>query len=384
MKQIDWSSGQREALQRISDWLRSGTKPFFYLGGYAGTGKSTLASEIAHYVDNAVVYAAFTGKAALVMQSKGCTNASTVDRLIYAHKVEKRCTRNPSCAVPCADQCQFLHEKLIGRTLNRSSKISKSRLVIIDEVSMVDKDMAKDLLSFRIPVLTLGDPAQLPPPQGLGYFTNREPDCFLTEVHRQALDSPVIYMASQARDGNRLHYGVYRDSSVIRYRAQPLTIIIDGLLDVDQIIVGTHKMRCDVNNAVRHALGFSGGIPQPGERLVCLKNNHQNGLRNGSIVTVVAIKNDAKGFLDLVVEDYDGRKLEITAPVAGFGIADGSGNELPETPLTYAYALTCHKAQGSEWKSVAVFDEGPCFREQRWCWLYTAITRASERVTVVA
>ena len=57
---------------------------------------------------------------------------------------------------------------------------------------MVDEDLGRDLLSFGKPVLVLGDPAQLPPVKGGGFFTEAEPDVMLTEVHRQAADNPII------------------------------------------------------------------------------------------------------------------------------------------------------------------------------------------------
>ena len=66
---------QDAALKAVADWLkakpgRNGTPPVFRLFGYAGTGKTTLARHIADGVDGEVKFAAFTGKAALVMRNK--------------------------------------------------------------------------------------------------------------------------------------------------------------------------------------------------------------------------------------------------------------------------------------------------------------------------
>ena len=69
---------------------------------------------------------------------------------------------------------------------------------------MVDEELGRDLLSFGKPVLVLGDPAQLPPVKGGGFFTEAEPDIMLTEVHRQAADNPIIRMSMVVREGGRL------------------------------------------------------------------------------------------------------------------------------------------------------------------------------------
>ena len=79
---------QDAALKAVDDWLkakpgRNGTPQVFRLFGFAGTGKTTLARHIADGVDGEVKFAAFTGKAALVMRNKGCDNASTIHSLIY-------------------------------------------------------------------------------------------------------------------------------------------------------------------------------------------------------------------------------------------------------------------------------------------------------------
>ena len=72
---------------------------------------------------------------------------------------------------------------------------------MIDECSMVDAELGRDLMSFDVPVLVLGDPAQLPPIQGGGFFTEAEPDAMLTEVHRQAQDDPIVRLSMEVREG---------------------------------------------------------------------------------------------------------------------------------------------------------------------------------------
>ncbi len=182
-----WSPEQDKALSAVSRWLKRGDQPVFRLFGYAGTGKTTLARAIAEGVDGEVAFAAFTGKAALVLRGRGCVGASTIHSLIYRSRGGD--------------------EEGPNFVLNRQGAASKAELIIIDECSMVDEELGRDLLSFGKPVLVLGDPAQLPPVKGGGFFTEAEPDAMLTEVHRQAKDDPIIHLSMTVREGGRLTRG---------------------------------------------------------------------------------------------------------------------------------------------------------------------------------
>src|SRR3954462_10251116 len=171
---------QDAALKAVAAWLKAkpgqgGTSQTFRLFGYAGTGKTTLARHLAENVDGKVQFAAFTGKAAMVMRSKGCAGATTIHSLIYR-------ARESGAEVPDFE-------------LWDEAPASKAKLIVIDECSMVDEELGRDLMSFGVPVLVLGDPAQLPPIQGGGYFTETEPDAMLTEVHRQAQDNPIVRLS---------------------------------------------------------------------------------------------------------------------------------------------------------------------------------------------
>jgi exodeoxyribonuclease-5 len=373
-----WSEQQIESLSIVESWLSDErAEPFFYLAGYAGTGKTTLASEIAERRGGDVVFGALTGKAAAVMQSKGCAGAATIDSLIYRACIEFSCARRPACeSPPCRERCRYSRERFNGRELNKDSAVADASLVIIDEVSMVGPEMGRDLLSFRTPLLVLGDKAQLPPIGDGGYFTEREPDFQLTEVHRQALGSPVIELATRVRKQQPLRYGDFGDSAVVD------GISIKEMLNFDQIICGTHRTRHSLNKKMRRALGFDGITPERGEKVICLRNHRRKDLRNGTLWTVVETAGCDDGFIEMVVENEAGLPVEVVAPEAGFTSYDGAGSDLPGQPFAFGYAITCHKAQGSQWGSVLIIDESAVFREHRWRWLYTAITRAVDRVVV--
>src|SRR5450631_4054023 len=196
-----FSPHQDDALKAVATWLKAkpgsrGTPQIFRLFGYAGTGKTTLARHLAEDVDGKVQFAAFTGKAALVMRRKGCAGASTIHSLIY--RPLERESETPTFE------------------LWDDAPASKAKLIVIDECSMVDADLGRDLMSFGVPVLVLGDPAQLPPIQGGGFFTDTEPDAMLTEVHRQAQDDPIVRLSMDIRAGNALAEGTYGETQVVR------------------------------------------------------------------------------------------------------------------------------------------------------------------------
>src|ERR1051325_10116299 len=215
---------QDAALKAVAAWLkakpgRNNTPPVFRLFGYAGTGKTTLAKHIAAGVDGKVLFAAFTGKAASVMRQKGCVGASTIHSLIYRARESR--------------------EEPPSFDLWHDSPAAKARLIVIDECSMVDAELGRDLLSFGAPVLVLGDPAQLPPIQGGGFFTEQPPDAMLTEVHRQAADDPIIHLSMAVREGEWIEPGRYGDSEVVRKASlDPARV-----LDADQVLLGRNATR---------------------------------------------------------------------------------------------------------------------------------------------
>src|SRR5438046_6233802 len=191
---------QDSALKAVADWLKAkpgknSTPQVFRLFGYAGTGKTTLARHVAEGVDGEVKYAAFTGKAALVMRNRGCDNASTIHSLIYR-------ARESGVEQPSFESWD-------------DAPASKAQLIVIDECSMVDAELGRDLMSFECPWLVLGDPAQLPPIQGGGFFTEAEPDAILTEVPRQAEDNPIIRLSMDIRAALDLEPGRYGETEIV-------------------------------------------------------------------------------------------------------------------------------------------------------------------------
>ncbi|VAW11800.1 RecD-like DNA helicase Atu2026 [hydrothermal vent metagenome] len=367
---MQWSSEQDASLVAISRWVKGGGPQVFRLFGYAGTGKTTLATHIAEGVDGDVLFGAFTGKAALVMRRRGCAGARTIHSMIYRPDIkgEGEDGEGPSFKI------------------NRASPVRDAALVIVDECSMVDEALGADLLSFGRPVLVLGDPAQLPPVKGGGFFTEAEPDAMLTEIHRQAADNPIIRLAARVRSGEGLEKGTYGESRVISRR----DLDTDDVVSADAVLVGLNRTRRLYNGRLRELNGRESLSPEVGDKLVCLRNNHKKGLLNGGIWTV-----------DKLIPGKGKRIVVRALPEGAFPGAKSTrlrihpayfdGTEKTLTPkerregdaFDYGYALTVHKAQGSQWDHVVLFDEAYAFREHRARWLYTGVTRAAEKLTVV-
>ena len=359
---MNLSPQQDGAAREFTRWFRNRTTPVFRLFGYAGTGKTTLARQLADDVSHKTVHAAFTGKAALMLKNRGCTDASTIHSLIY-RPVEKR-------------------DGTVEYEINDNSPLRDASLCVVDECSMVDEALARDLLSFNIPILALGDPAQLPPVAGAGYFTDAEPDFMLTEIHRQVAGNPIIAMSIDVREGRSLAYGEYDGSRVIR-RAD---LLEDDVLRANQILVGKNVTRQNINAKVRAITGRPAGAPVRGDKVVCLKNNHTKGLLNGGLWKVDSAYRDQDAHKMLVSPEDEGKSTAISVPDEFFRGKEADLDWRARKRVdefTYGYALTVHKAQGSQWDDVVIFDESAVFREHRARHLYTAITRAAKRVTIV-
>jgi exodeoxyribonuclease-5 len=301
----------------------------------------------------------------MVMRSKGCTSASTIHSLIYR-------ARESGEEVPSFE-------------LWNDAPASTAKLIVIDECSMVDPELGRDLMSFGVPLLVLGDPAQLPPIQGGGFFTEAEPNAMLTEVHRQAQDDPIVRLSMEIRAGNRLDEGQYGATQVVRRAAlDPQRVIA-----ADQVLVGRNATRRKYNMRMREHRGFADMLPMAGDKLVCLRNNRRKGLFNGGLWVVKERPTTRRQILGLRLrpEDSPGErtvKVSVRPECFSGGIEQVEWVKRKRyDEFDYGYVLTVHKAQGSQWDDVVLFDESFAFPDSRARWLYTGVTRAAKRLTVV-
>jgi exodeoxyribonuclease-5 len=345
---------QQKVVDDINEFLTS-SRQIFSLQGYAGTGKTTVMTSMAKsHTDWKLC--AFTGKAASVLANKSSLPAGTIHSLFY------RFTGNETDIITglLAPKFTKLHSK--DSLLNS--------VILLDESSMINQEMASDLILSGAKIITSGDPMQLPPVVGIGAFTAQ--DAMLTEVHRHAWDSAVLRQATAVRIG--LDYS--NDGSDFKVVGN---ISNDDLLAADAILCWRNTTRAGLNANVRKLRGFSGD-PKAGEPILCLKNVKAFGLFNGEIYKLAEDFNKKKGTITI-----DRNGIIIKIPQSGFITSSQTLSQFDplsklRTAFDFGYAITCHKAQGSSWKKVVIIDEYT--RDDRTRWIYTAITRASNSIIV--
>ena len=418
MTDIQFSPQQDAALKLIGEWYKSGTRDPFVLNGYAGTGKTTIAKFLPEMIGaqekSEVIYTAYTGKAALQLRRKGCEKATTLHKLLYK-PLEKDRTRVKELAeaLHAALVNDPLAEALETRTIKHQllnerrkvaapswstnpdwDRIEAAKMIVVDESSMVDEKIAKDLKELGLPIIYCGDPFQLPPVRGKSPVSELPVSITLTEVHRQALENPILRAATHLRNGMKEHVftSLPQEGDMLYKVLTTRQAGYDDYASVDQVLCGRNKTRQGLNSKMQAKKLAAGQLSASteqgiceGERVVFLRNDYDEDVFNGTIGVVDSVlpgeKDSDHVIISGSVEDDTFEAYETWAGVL-------RGQEISEAPrfmqvIDLAYALTVHKAQGSEWDSVLVHFE-PLGRAGEWeRWFYTALTRARTRCTVV-
>ncbi|MGE3803389.1 MAG: ATP-dependent RecD-like DNA helicase [Gemmataceae bacterium] len=346
----------QEQLDAIAHLMRL-PKTVQTLGGYAGTGKTTvikrLVSELADFK-----VCAYTGKAAHVLRRKGVP-ASTIHSLVYVLESED--------------------EK--GRPRWRlADDLKGAGGVIVDEASMVSEGIYNDLLTFEVPLIFVGDHGQLEPVErsnGQPFNLMAQPDVVLETIHRNA--GEIARFAEWVRQGNRPADWARQPGctgKAVRFRDIQQHVTDDELLEVDQCIVAMNQTRVSANRIARERLGRRGDGPAVGDRVMCLQNDKLRGLFNGQQGTIVSLHNND----EMTFEAEEGRRVRVPyMPDAFHAVKKPPRDRHGRLPFDYCWAATCHKCQGSEWDDVLVIEERcPAWDHARWA--YTAASRARKRV----
>jgi exodeoxyribonuclease-5 len=380
------TAGQAYALARFREFLTAPGPEVFTLCGFAGTGKSTLVWHLVQEVRGgqaAVRVVAPTAKAASVLRRKGFPSAMTVHKMLYRKTKCAEPTRHKfKCECGGKERWVFVRPDLRG-----------VRLIVVDEASMVGERMAQDLSSLNTKILAIGDTFQLPPwGGGNSLLTINRPDAELTEVCRQELDSPVLRIATEIRENRRLMRG-WTGDSLIAMDSTEMPYFDYGRVP---IIVRRNNTRHSINANTRRMLGRPDWKPQPGDCLVGRHNDYNAGVINGELYRVVIVAPGVEdGRISLIIRDEDDNTGTTDRLVQAWaGLFRGApehkefeswhpGTKKEAQQLHYGYCITAHSSQGSEWDNVVVLDESGSFGD-KWRWLYTAVTRAANRVFILA
>lgn len=369
---IELSPDQAKAFEALTSWYaarKAGTGPqTMTMGGYGGTGKTTILNNycqhlVATYPGIRVAVVSFTGKAVDVLRKKikAPVSISTIHSLMYE-----------------ATETSWKRRKTLPVDI-----------IVNDEGSMTNAAIYKDMLSYNVPILVVGDHGQLPP-IGDTFNLMENPMVRLEKIHRQAEGNPIIQLSQEIRHTGKISLGKHGASVVVALKgtAEADEILSRALLaeDDSMIITATNAARGGLN---RDIVQTKAGVrfkdhPFDGARVICLRNNNQIGVFNGQQFTVKSTEARGKDKIAYLVDDAGDTTRVYMATDGFFAYSTPKYRRHQQTvPFDYGYALTCHKAQGSQARRVFVLGSGFGEDDMRRRWLYTAVTRAEEELYVV-
>lgn len=382
---MELSKDQEKALAALLAWYKVPARsPYITLGGYAGTGKTTLIAVLKNELLKInkglkISFCSYTGKAAQNLKNKlkegGALSVrdtvSTIHGLIYTPR-----------------------ENEAGHIVGWDRKDMLERdLIIVDEASMVDGFIWTDLLSYGIPIIAVGDHGQLPPIAGKFNLMQR-PELLLEHIHRQAAGNPIINVSQYARTTGRVPAERY-GPGVVKYLKEDCDAqersgeLLEGWSPETLVLCGYNSTRNKINQFIRANLGFETPEPSSGDRVICLRNNHKKGICNGMLGTVLHMAKYRPDWYHAEIQ-LDDREKPYEGLIYGPQFGAGRGvNFTKDRKLAmmgdlfdFGYALTVHKAQGSQARRVVMFEERfPKMDDDMWRrWLYTGVTRAEEEL----
>ena len=393
-------------LSQLSSSLFGSHRPIIAtVGGYAGTGKTTLIGELRRELlrlkpRSTVAFVTFTGKASSVLKNKlemsdalyEVDYCGTIHGLIYA-------------PITIWDK-QLQTHIVVNWSLKEEDSLEYYDVIIIDEASMVSQEIWSDLVSFGKPIIAFGDHGQLPPINDNGFNLMKNPNFTLTEIHRQSLDSPIIKLSKIVREEGHIPFG-FQSNEVFKlsWNDPICKNIWEKKVNFEEnelvVLCGFNTTRANLNDMIREKLGYREPSPYPNEKIVCLSNNHNIKIMNGQIGKVLWLMADDHSYRITVEIDNGVYECFVSKKCFGevaYTMYDKSkkSKSLYEYAIEqgfsrvdffdYGYVISVHKSQGSEWDKVILFEQ----RTQRWDdeyyakWLYTAITRSRQKLFVIS
>lgn len=372
-KQITLSPDQEYAAERIRGWLRGECHELTF-GGYAGCGKTSLIGYLKEELEEAkTLFMAPSAKAAYVLNTKGI-RACTVHSAIYLYAgsyVNFRDAEVPIFNEREDIKCDFAPMRFV-----------------VDESSMVNKQMCLDIRAKGLPICWVGDHGQLPP-VGDDPGLMKDPDVKLETIHRQSGDSPILDLAHHIRGGGTPSMK-FRSPGVVEIAplSHPKSIAkyaVDN--GYDQVLVGFNNTRHEVNRYMREVLGLK-GLLSTGDKIICTFNDRRRGCFNGMQFRVVSIKRETDKFFECDLRvDLGGMLgtwrygIPVQKKSLGNPTYKTSEREQSCVEFDYGQAATTHKFQGSSAPSV-LYVWQPC---RNWSMArhgYTGITRAEKRIAI--
>lgn len=388
---VQLSNDQTGALSALLGWFKAPKKQSLTLGGYAGTGKTMLAGVFRKALRSlkpkmSVAFVSYTGRASQVLN----TSLREAEALYET------------------DSCGTIHSLMYRPRVNKEGKVTGWRkvkeieadLIVIDEASMVTKNIWNDLMEYGLPILAIGDHGQLPPVEGESFNLMTKTDLSLERVHRQAEGDPIIRLSMLARKEGRIPYGEYSQKvRKLRSKTPRARELYDDFFRSDAgdalVLCGRNATRVRLNSYIRGLLGRRGEEPEKGEKLICLKNSYSTSgghFYNGMVGVAEEVEpykrhwyeariyfKEEERYFSGNISRHQFNKEQYVDSVPGLHYKDIGER------YDFGYAMTVHKAQGSQARRVLLFEEPAAYWEgEMWNrWLYTAVTRAREELYIV-
>lgn len=363
------SDEQRAAFEKIVEWCDfciGDHYDILTLGGYAGTGKTTLLCALAaHFENKRVAFCSLTGKAVSVLKQKfisqnvrsGNHEIATIHSLLYSPITGKG-----------------------GAIIGWKKKDTLDYdLIVVDEGSMVNQEILQDFMEFEVPLLAVGDHGQLPPIQGT-FNLMGDPELRLEHIHRQAEGSPILALSQTIRDTGTFP-SVYSNTPEVQFLAKAQAgEVLRSLyntpgfkLDDLALLCFKNKTRTMLNKLARTIRwGKDAALPIIGDQVICLRNSY-DGLFNGMRGEFTDIKQTSEVHLMSTVT-FPSERVRFDGAVNRHQFCrDKTFKDLGEYGntsgyrayswlqlgllLDYGYCMTSHKAQGSEFPYVVFYDD---------------------------
>ncbi len=374
-------ASQETAKDKILEWFSKNRNGHFSMAGIGGSGKSFVLAEhilpeIAVSRGLRVAVTTPTAKASRVIATRlsdetkaQLVHLGTIHSLIYYPELD--------------------WQGNIVRWVKKR-RLDGIDLIVVDECSMVDHTMEQDLLAYRVPILAVGDYAQLPPVNGVSTWMRR-PNVRLEHPHRQALGSPIIRLATFVREKKRLPLDLdeYDCNSYLKFSFAWPTLqekYVTVGKENTVVLSFTNNNRVKINNTILEKLTNSTDVAVGGQ-VICLRNANDIGIFNGDRgILVDTLRDIGHDYIGNIEFDYGDKSTNVKINKEQFGLPKtldlSHGNK--SVLFDHGYATTCHKFQGSSSKEVFILKDMPSSFDEYEKWMYTAITRATDKVHFVS
>ena len=384
---IDLTEEQTNLVKKLTEWYKHSSRQWFSYSGAAGTGKTTVIRAFIEELGlQRYIACAFVGKAVTVLSRQGLP-ASTIHSLIYHVSW-----------IPVMDEKGL---PVLNKDGNPKMKVVFSlknelpgdlQLIIVDEATMVNDDLAEDILSFGIKTVFIGDNNQLPPVFGVSSVM-LNPDFWLTKIMRQAENNPIIYLSQRVLKDLPLQYGIYGKSRVV-----PSVTLDETYTRYDAIIAGKNKVRDDINEYIRYNIkGVTSRLPVIGDKLICRQNDWDRSIEGNIYLTtgmtgiVTDIHRSLGGnkymSIDFLPEisDEEFFNLLLDTQYIRMNYEDRRNYGFSRyEKFEYGYCVTCHACQGSQFDNVLFINQWFHDADLTKKIQYTAITRAIESIDIAS